>query len=414
VTEAYLLALAVASAIFILRRPDIITNAQFWAEDGVNWYEEAYTNGIAALLRPNTGYLQTFSRVVFGIATYMPLLWAPLFANSIGVLVRALVVAFLFSGRFTWVDVGPRLIVAVYMLVMPGLDGVHANITNTHWYLGLYLLLVLIADQRQDQWWRAHDFAVLVVAGLSSPFVILAVPAYLLITLQGVADMKTFGPRNWLRELLTPFTVLFFALAAVQAASLVATARARGASPLGADVLTLAHIVVTRIFLGFLVYPNFATDLHQSDSVVILVFLVGLGIVGCVLWRGPWQVRMALLFAIVTFAAALASPRIGGSDGGWPKLTTTGDRYFVIPKIAWMTALVAFGTLVSRGSRIAQKYSFVVAGVVVILCLRSFHIARLPDENFPAQVAAFDNAPPGTVVTFSILPPGWKMVLTKR
>jgi hypothetical protein len=411
--QSYLLVLLLSLAIFTLRRPEVVTNAQFWAEDGQVWYRHAYEDGLRALVTPHSGYLQTTSRLVFGVSIYLPLAWVPLFANSIGLLVRGLVVAFLFSGRFSWAGLGPRLTLAIYMLLMPGLAEVHANITNTQWYLAIYLMLVLVADDRTRLWWRVHDFAVLFIAGLSGPFIVFIVPAYM-VRLASGHDRGRLGARRRLGELFAPFPLMFFGLAAIQSVLVAITAgAARPSAPLGADILTLAHIVVTRIFVGFMVYPNFATELHQADLLVALVFVIGLGIAGYVLWRGSWQVQAMLVFAVATFAFALASPVISRTHEQSPLFTISGERYFVIPRVAWMATLAAFLALVSRG-RLGGHVGIVIAVAVGAGCLPAFRIADLPDEKFPAQVAAFESSPPGTRMTFSILPPGWIMTLVKR
>ena len=76
--------------IYALRRPDIVLNAQFWAEDGRVWFTDAVTRGLWALATPHTGYLQSFSRVTIGLSSLLPWEWSPLFANVVGLIVRAI------------------------------------------------------------------------------------------------------------------------------------------------------------------------------------------------------------------------------------------------------------------------------------------------------------------------------------
>ena len=46
--------------IIAARRPDILTNAQPWAEDGFVWMTEIYTRGFwSSVLLPQNGYYQT-------------------------------------------------------------------------------------------------------------------------------------------------------------------------------------------------------------------------------------------------------------------------------------------------------------------------------------------------------------------
>jgi len=50
--------------ILFSRRPDAILNAQFYAEDGARWFADAYHMGWRCLLIPDSGYLQTVSRII--------------------------------------------------------------------------------------------------------------------------------------------------------------------------------------------------------------------------------------------------------------------------------------------------------------------------------------------------------------
>ena len=64
-----ILVFGTAVALIILRRPDAILNPQFWAEDGVLWYANAYNLGIVrSLLMTDAGYYQTLCRITGAIA----------------------------------------------------------------------------------------------------------------------------------------------------------------------------------------------------------------------------------------------------------------------------------------------------------------------------------------------------------
>src|SRR2546426_117604 len=72
-----LVVFALAFAAVVSRRPDAISNPQFWAEDGQVWYAEAHARGLRSLLSPYAGYFQTLPRVVAVAAQILPLTWAP-------------------------------------------------------------------------------------------------------------------------------------------------------------------------------------------------------------------------------------------------------------------------------------------------------------------------------------------------
>src|SRR3954469_13020568 len=59
---------AACGGILFARRPDMVLNPQFWAEDGPVFFAQARIHGIAALVEPYAGYFHTVLRLVAWIA----------------------------------------------------------------------------------------------------------------------------------------------------------------------------------------------------------------------------------------------------------------------------------------------------------------------------------------------------------
>src|SRR5690348_8889568 len=95
-------------AMLYSRRPDAILNAQFYAEDGARWYRDAYELGWRSLLIPETGYLQTVSRLAAFFALLFPFGWAPLVMNLCALAVQILPVPIMLSRRFREVLLAAR------------------------------------------------------------------------------------------------------------------------------------------------------------------------------------------------------------------------------------------------------------------------------------------------------------------
>src|SRR5258708_34049507 len=62
--QLQLVTFLVGCLVVISRRPDAILNPQFWAEDGVTFYRDAYTGGFRSLVLPYVGYLVSLQRLV--------------------------------------------------------------------------------------------------------------------------------------------------------------------------------------------------------------------------------------------------------------------------------------------------------------------------------------------------------------
>jgi hypothetical protein len=92
------LAFAISLLVMIARRPDILSNAMFWAEDGAVYFADAWNRGaLISLFLPFAGTLQLFPRAVYGVATLLPVQFVPLFGVWAALLVRAAIPAFLFT-----------------------------------------------------------------------------------------------------------------------------------------------------------------------------------------------------------------------------------------------------------------------------------------------------------------------------
>src|SRR5262252_1248728 len=92
------------------RRPDVLANAQFYAEDGERWYRGAYEFGWRCLLIPDVGYLQTVSRLVALFALLFPFSVAPLVMNACALVAQILPVNWFLSRRFDDVPIAARLL----------------------------------------------------------------------------------------------------------------------------------------------------------------------------------------------------------------------------------------------------------------------------------------------------------------
>src|SRR5262249_7289454 len=77
--------------LLVLRRPDAITNPQFWAEDGpVFYYGQITSSSWTVLFQPSAGYLQLLPRMVAALAALFPVGSVPLVFNLCAIGISAL------------------------------------------------------------------------------------------------------------------------------------------------------------------------------------------------------------------------------------------------------------------------------------------------------------------------------------
>ncbi len=402
----------VSCVIFFLRRTDIILNPSFWAEDGVIWFRQAYEFGASSLLWPQNGYYQTISKLTALITMMFPMEHAPLIYNIIGIALRGAVIGFLLTSRMPAFPLIGRMILAAYILLMPGLSEVHANITNTHWYLSIWLFMVAISDLPKSRLWLAHDILVIIIAGLSGPFILFITP---------VLFIRFFYDKNFRKSLRTPVGLSivssFLMISVIQfLAIVISSSHDRSSAPLGFSFLLLADILSSRIFIGFMLPIEKIAKISRYD---FMNAAVAIGVIIAVLWlffKSDWRTKAIIISPALMLAAGLAKPMQSLTDAQWPLLLLGGYRYFVVPNIAWFAILLLFFKKIpSEIFSLKKEYYLSVFFVAVFaMVLTKFAIEPLPDTNWKAQVAMFRETPIGTKADFPINPPGWVMHLVKR
>jgi hypothetical protein len=405
------------AALIASRRPDVVTRAQFWAEDGMVFYAHAYNYpGLYNFVAPYGGYLQTFPRIAGVLSLLVGLMHAPLVMNVLGLLVQALPPAFLLSERFAWIvpRLGHRALLALLLVAAPNLNEVHANVTNAQVHLAMLAFLVLLAEPSSRRDWRAFDVVVLLLSGLSGPFCLMLVP---------VACLTAWRWRDgW--SLVRLGCVLGTAL--LQGAVLLGrrpTARGRpsefgtGASPMNLLDLLGGQIFIAGLIGVFNYGALYASVLEDHPWVAAPAAIGGLAFVLRAAWvTESFALRVLLLFATLHLWAALSSPIVFGDKSKWELLQMpgAGQRYYYFATIAFLATIVA--TLVHDPRRAMRAVAAVLLAVLLLAGVRSdFRLPPHRDFDWPEQVRRFEARKPGARVPFEILPPPYAtMRLVRR
>jgi hypothetical protein len=406
---APLLLTALGALVVISRRPDALTNPQFWAEDGKLWFASTYNQGwLHPLLDSYNGYHQTLSVAVAGLSQPLGVAGAPLLFNLVAIALQILPAPLLLSRRFEaaipsrWMR---GLLGALYLLI-PNFE-VHVTVTNAQWHLAVLGFMVVAATPSPSRRWRALDLAVLILCGLSGPFVIpLAVVAL---------------AAWWVRRSRWTLTLAGIAavIATVQGITALSTLDTRSPAPLGATPALLAHILVNRLLLPGLTGEQAApgapaTASPHAAALSLVVLAAGTVAVGLALRRGPLELRLLLLFSGLLLGLALVKPMVSFDVPQWPLVafTSSGARYFLIPVIAWTATLL---WLCSRAPRLPAALLVAALTVAVVQGdVRSWRYPAYADLRPADQAAVLEAAAPGTLVTIPINPPGWVMQLRRH
>jgi hypothetical protein len=401
-----------AFLIIFSRRPDAILNAQFWAEDGQRWYADAYQFGLRCLFLTDElgGYLHTVPRLTALLALLVPFSLAPLVMNLCAIAIQISPASLFVSSRFSNLPLAGRLLASFVYLAFPNTYEVNANDTTIQWHLGLLAFLVLVAQPATGWKWRVFDGIVLVLITLESPIGILLVP---------VAAVLWWTRRtHWSRISLAALIP-----GAVVQAFIVLSSHARPTASNGANFHRLVGILGGQIFLSPLLGSKALLHMtlrhmpHYVYAREMTALIIGLAVLLYSLRYAPVEVKLFVLFGFAVLSLSLARP----IPGHMPKpqwelmcFPGHGNRYYFLPSIAFMAALVwvAIG-----GSRVPRY----VAGLLLLLLplgiVRDWRYPDFVNLHFHRYASEFRRLPPGEKIVIPINPvnaDNWKMELTKH
>ena len=409
---AHAAALFVAfSALALSRKPDAFLRAQFWAEDGVVWYRQAYEMGWLSLLHPQNGYFQTVSKIAGNLGQLVDLALAPLLFSLVALFFKLLPVMMLYSPRGNeLVPSGKyRILIAFLYVAHPYSWEVFINVTNIHWHLALAALLVICFSSWDGTSRKVSDLAIILLSGLSGTFALFLAP---------IAAWHWHRTRS--RRALILALVLGLA-ACVQLATLLLTgSTTRSAAPLDASWEGLFRIVGGQITAASLLGDGwrhiFDSRFWQGSAFVPFALSAVLAtLMARAFHTGGPALRYFVALSAMVFAAALLQPQISSTQGQWPLFTrpNVGGRYAFIPILAFYASLAWIGAsdrnIVYR--RIAQA---LLAVALVIGVPVSWRVKAYEDVGFPARAKEFERAPAGEVIEIPVNPPGWFFSLEKR
>ncbi len=176
---ATLATLGVMATVLLFRRPEQLLRPQFWAEDGIIYFWQAWRwGGGRALLEPYAGYLHLIPRLLAWLADALPVLWRPAIYNW-GALGVTLGVGALIC-RHCRLDLraDTRVGLALALVLVPHGGEVFLTQAALQWFLAPLLLLLIVqrpAVSRGQLW---ADAGLFVVAGLTGPMLLLLLPLF--------------------------------------------------------------------------------------------------------------------------------------------------------------------------------------------------------------------------------------------
>jgi hypothetical protein len=412
-TWFHLLGFLVGAGLLASRGPDRLWQPELWAEDGAIWLQQAYNLGPPSLAMPMTGYLQSLSRLTALLAVHLPLTYAPSIFAWTAFALQIAPAALLLSSRGEALigSLTVRLLLVLYYVGGPNAAEVYINLTNAMWHLALLAFLLVVLPKPRTGWGLGAEAALLVLAGLSGPLVLFIAP---IAWWHGWAERRE--PGNAGRVF---YAALLSVCGALQGALVAAQLADGRLGHLGANFNRFAHIFADQIILGgmlgsALVWRLLTHVLWQDGWAAggVCVIAAAMGLAAFI--KGPNAYRQLVVLSVLIMASALKSPMVTSSGPQWEQMQYPGigDRYYIIPMLAWFSTLLV---LASGNLRFGLHW---VARLLVLCCaigvVGDWYVSRYVPTGYHDAAKRFDRASPGTVVTFPENPTSWKFDLTKR
>jgi hypothetical protein len=159
------------TAILYWRRPDAFYNPQLWAEDGNIFFTDAFFTGARSFSMPFGGYYHTLARAAALIGSWIPVRYVPHWYVFASWLLLVLVVGYIFSARFPF-GRGQKFLLGLALVGTTANGEVFFNLANWAAISGLIWLLLAMSNEPWSRRQSTFDGVLLVMAGLSSPFVV--------------------------------------------------------------------------------------------------------------------------------------------------------------------------------------------------------------------------------------------------
>lgn len=376
-------AVLLALVLLILHKPWALHTPQLWAEDGSVFLNNSEQYGIGAFWRSYQGYLHLIPRLIVATARIADVAYWPAIYNAGALAITAGVLARMASPRLE-LPHKPWLILAFALAIQTG--EVLFNITNVQWISAFFLIQQLFINPPTTSRQRLGDLAVTLLAGLTGPFAIVLLPFF-----AWRAYRET--NKNW------PIVIVVALCAATQTWFLIREPGVMPPPPSGFDWRMYAAVVGNRLVVWPLVGTHLAGRLFPPALIAISLVTVA-AIVVSTLLRRDWRTLNLLLLAAALIVAISLRAR---PDGWHADDFINGDRYFFIPRVLLIWALIAQFDASIRWWRTSARALCVIGA-----------LAELPNHAIaaPRNYHWADHCDPiryGRPTRIPTLPEGWTL-----
>jgi hypothetical protein len=150
----YLGVTALLAGIIVVRRPDAVTNPQFWAEDGYIFSENLTLGFGHALLKLYNGYPNLVQRLIAMLGGWVPFAAAPRVYTTSAIALTAFALASFSLPAFRHLvrSDALRVVFGIAAVSAPFDREVLSNPTNLGWFIAIWLSLLSVMRLARQPW----------------------------------------------------------------------------------------------------------------------------------------------------------------------------------------------------------------------------------------------------------------------
>lgn len=389
---------AALSFLYVMRQPTSIQTPSLFAEDGTVFFKDAIERGWAAVFDPYGGQVFVFQRIVACFIAPLPILIQPAlyFAVSVSVAVMTCSIALSSRWRFA-VSRNARFVCVLALVCVPGIAETYGVLSNTHWWLGVGLLLLGMLHDPTGRLTRIGEFLFVAVAALSGFAALYGLPTLAVRAYRNRSVHST--------ALLAPAVVGIL----VQVGFLVASGRHGDLGEL-ARPLTALLILVKRVLATLALGDSNLAAVWplRSGDLIAWMAAVALAVVVVVAWLRAPKMELAALLGVLFggWLLALWALSYGATLDMlfWP---ASAARFFLVPKATVYVSLV----LTPPSSPLSGLAIGAVCVLLSVGVMSDYHLAPAQTTEWAPFATCLDKR---TITCTTVIPPGWTLEVSPQ
>jgi len=372
------------SVFLFLRRPDAILSPQFWAEDGVIFFKQSLENGPSFFI-PHAGYLHLIPRIVAFFSSFASICIIPNIYNYFSVITTIFVASKIMSERW---HIPYKPLISLSIILVPHSGEIFSNITNLQWITSILILILVLQDNPKNYLQTISDFSLLLLVGLTGPFVVLFLPLIIYRLF-----LRGRNPYN--------YAIIFLSiiLACTQTYFMInSNCEIPGNQNLNIDhwINVIANRLAGTIFFGAVLSEGLNRKLLLLLTVVLIFFII-YSIKDCKSKEYP------LIFMIAGVSIFLA---VCYKFREIPEILipfNNGDRYFYLPRLLIVWSLIVSLKHYNRYVKIA---SATILTIILFSSLIWYPKQKYVDYKWKIYCERIDRVQ-NTTISIPINPDGW-------